>query len=448
MTDVIMVNKKEWNFINIINNIIGGKIMLKKHFTILLLLVIMTAGTFAQSIPSGTARFEALGYNPFIMDAAIDINRNPAWGSMYRNYAFGDLGRATGEGSDFFLDDQYVGVNFGLGKMTTLGLVLNKDESAWGLFNDPFSSQRPDTLTAPIVPLKLLFTYATKKLSLGIAPYYASFSRNNNFATSENVNEVDWSSSSLGGTIGAISTMKTGWVELAVDFKLNKFKRESTNSNPASSEIIESEGGMQLGAFVRGWLLVNKPHKVNLVPYVNFAMYSWNPKVTTSPTATTTGQTDLKYFTLNGGVGMNMPILDDGLLAGGVSTGLSSYERTANDTTLQDVKIDVFTLPQFNIGLEWSFADWFTARMGYSRSVMNVDETYTGTGVVVNTQEYKKTVASNPDQTINIGAGFHFDRFSIDGTIGEKFFQRGPWVLSGRSTDLFGVLSASYNFNK
>ncbi len=61
---------------------------------------------------------------------------------------------------------------------------------------------------------------------------------------------------------------------------------------------------------------------------------------------------------------------------------------------------------------------------------------------------YSKSMVSNPDQTITTGLGLQFGRFSFDGTIGEKFYQRAPWVLSGKATDLFGVLSVSYNFNK
>jgi hypothetical protein len=102
--------------------------MLKKHLIILLLLV-SSVGLFAQSIPSGTGRYEALGYNPFIMDAATDINRNPAWAGIYYNYAFGDIGTATSSsegGSDFVLDNQYAGINFHIGKMLSLGAVLTK----------------------------------------------------------------------------------------------------------------------------------------------------------------------------------------------------------------------------------------------------------------------------------------------------------------------------------
>ncbi len=78
------------------------------------------------------------------------------------------------------------------------------------------------------------------------------------------------------------------------------------------------------------------------------------------------------------------------------------------------------------------------------RSVSSVSNTYT-VGSVSNEWTYK--TASNYDQTISLGAGFHFGRFSIDATVSEKWLKEGINFVSGRQNDLFGVVSASYNFN-
>jgi hypothetical protein len=108
--------------------------MLKKHLAVMLLLF-MAVGVYAQSIPSGTGRYEALGSSPFILDAATDINQNPAWTNYYRNYAFGDLGRNFSEGSNFQLSDQYAGATFGVSKKLNLGMILNKRDDLWDAFN-------------------------------------------------------------------------------------------------------------------------------------------------------------------------------------------------------------------------------------------------------------------------------------------------------------------------
>jgi hypothetical protein len=47
-----------------------------------------------------------------------------------------------------------------------------------------------------------------------------------------------------------------------------------------------------------------------------------------------------------------------------------------------------------------------------------------------------------------MGLGFHFGRFSIDGTIGERLIKNGIYVVNGNTSDLFGIISASYNFKK
>jgi hypothetical protein len=264
--------------------------------------------------------------------------------------------------------------------------------------------------------------------------------------TGVNVAEGKRSSSTIGGTLGVISHMKNNnWIEGSVNFKMDKFKFDTTNSNPVSSETIDNKGGIELGAMVRGWFLVSKPNKINVVPYVSFSMFSWTPEVITSPTATTTPMTDVNYLTLSGGIGINMPILDDGMLAGGISTGINNVKYTRNDTLGTVFKFSTFTLPQFNVGLEWYFTDWLIGRVGYSRSVTNQKAENSGTGFDQTVSSY---VASTPDQTITLGTGWSFGRFSLDGLIGEKWFQAGPYLVSGNATDMFGVLSVSYNFNK
>ena len=430
--------------------------MLKKLLSILFVMV-MVGGLYSQSIPSGTGRIEALGYNPFILDAATDINRNPAWSGSFRNYIFGDLGRATGSGTDFYLDNQYAGINFAIGKQMTLGAVFNKDESFWGLFNDTNSSITPNglSISAPVVPLKILFSYSSKTMTVGVAPYFAMWSKDDYGSSGSTVNEWKNSSLTFGGTLGILYKLKgPNWFEVAADVKLNKFKQDYTATNPTSETIQESQGGLQLSAFARGWFMVHKASKINFVPYVEFSMFNWNPNLTTSPTPTNMTQQKFKHFSLNGGIGVNLPVLDDGLLAGGLSVGTSSYDGKpvykSNGETVDtlEVKSTAFIFPQFNIGLEWTFTDWLTARLGYMRSVASRKNDNLNAGSIAFENYSTFTELSSPDQIITTGLGFQFDRFSFDGTVGEKFYQRSPYIISGNQTDLFGVISVSYNFNK
>jgi hypothetical protein len=416
--------------------------MLKKHLTILLLLV-MAVGAFAQSIPSGTARYEALGYNPFIMDAATDINRNPAWGGMYRNYTFGDIGR--GSVGELELTQQYAGVNFGLGKNFSAGMVLNKEEGE--IFGGEFYSYYNNLgISSPIVPFKGLIAYTAtnKKLHIGLAPYFAMWSKKSTSGTLD----TTWNSMILGGTVGVYSKMKKGWVEGAVDVKLDKYKYERTDTVAANNLTNETSGGLELSAFLRAFFEVYKPSKINLVPYVAFKMFNWEPKITQTPALTQADE--YKFLSISGGVGINMPVLDDGMLAGGLSVAYNSAEHNTSDTNYTDnTKVTEFVLPRFNLGLEWSFTDWLSGRAGYSRSVTSEKTTreYTA-GSVSTTAEVTQLLASDPVETVTLGLGLHFGRFSFDGLIGERVFKHGTYLLSGYQDDLYAVISASYNFNK
>ncbi|MCU0373346.1 MAG: hypothetical protein MUE56_08915, partial [Ignavibacteria bacterium] len=105
-----------------------------------------------------------------------------------------------------------------------------------------------------------------------------------------------------------------------------------------------------------------------------------------------------------------------------------------------------FMLPEINMGIEWNFTEWLQGRVGYQRAVTN--RTYKNEATGGDVYELKNSFASNPVQTISTGLGFQFGRFSLDGTIGEKFYKQSPYIVSGKTQDVFGVLSASYNFAK
>ncbi len=404
-----------------------------KLLSIMLLgIMLVSSVSFGQSIPSGTARYEALGYNPFIKDASIDINRNPSWSTVYRNYAFGDIGRDAIGSDQYQLTEQWAGINFGVSKDVSLGLVLNKFEDMWTDFN-----RVSNGVQRPVVPLKVLFGWQlSPKFALGIAPYYAGWSTEHDTV---GLNEKR-SSMSLGGTLGILGKLDGGWIEGAVDLKTNKFKNDNTVAGVNS--VYENTGGLQMDIFTRAFFTVNKNLGVNLVPYLAFGMYSWEE--TSTPTIPS-GYLKFSHMNFKGGIGMNMPILDNGLLAGGLTVGYYSFEKK-QDVANQKETYSEFTLPQFNLGIEWPFTDWLTGRAGYSRSVISAkDEMTTGNA---GTWFYSGTGVSDSKQTITCGFGLDFNRFNLSGTVGEKLFKEGFYIMTGKSNDMFGVISASYYFGK
>ncbi len=402
-----------------------------KHFLVVMLLFVLGVSTYSQSIPSGTGRYTALGSSPFILDASTDIFNNPAWNNNYRNYAFSDLNQ-FGEGSDF---DGNAGVTFGVGKKWNIGMIINRRQDNWGLFN--LDTLRPDN--SPIVPfMGLIGTSVSKNFSIGLAPYVSmgksESTDTNNAATVKN------SSSSIGANLGFIYMIKKGWVEGAFYFRMNGFKNEATATGFTAT--IDNSGGMELGANFRAWLYPTKGSKVALVPILGFYTYSFQPKGTATSGTTSVSVTGLNYswMRINGGVGLNWPIMDDIQLAGGVT---ASYNTFKSDSGYVAEKTTNFIAPAFNMALETRITDWITARLGFNKSINSVNiernnATVTESGLFANTDA----------STINLGAGFHFGRFSIDATVSETWLKQGPNFVSGQNTDLFGVISASYNFAK
>lgn len=427
--------------------------MLKSKLTLFLMLAVLTVGTFAQSIPSGTGRIEALANSPFILDAATDINNNPAWNNYYRDYAFGDFGRNVI--SDFELSDQYGGATFGIGKQWNLGFVVNKSQGRFGNFGDfgnDSNAYNTGNIYAPVVPIKILIGYSLKKdFHVGLAPYIAM--GNSDVTKSDTTvgtgDDSKRSSSRLGATLGFLKMVKKGWFEATINFGMNKYKNELTSGS--STSTYESEGGTEISVGLRGWLHPKTNSKVAVIPILGFSMYSWNPKMTSGSTTTTGFKNSL--LDVNGGVGFNWPISDDIQIAAGIWVDYESKKReVGTDTALTyttghtKMETNTFVLPGFNFAGETRIADWLTARFGFSRSILRKKDTHTYTGS--STEEYSWNQGSSSANTVSLGAGFHFGRFSIDATVSEQWLKRGINFVSGQNNDLFGVISGSYNFGK
>jgi len=410
-----------------------------KRITLAVLAIMMFAGlTNAQSLSSGTGRIEALANSPFIMDAATDINSNPAWNNYYQDYIFGDIGRNAVSQTE--LTGQYAGITFAVGKQWNLGIVLNKTEGMWNLFNsDTTATFRPAALgvNAPVVPTKLLIGYtSSNNLYLGFAPYFARYSGQLTIG-----NDVTkWNSSSFGLQLGVISKMNNGWIEGVAKFGMNGYKREATVGTTTTT--VENSGGTEIGVNLRGWFVANKNKNIAVVPVLGFNTYSWNP--TFSGTATNSSA-KYTYTNFGGGVGVNVPVSNDIQIAAGL---IVQYNSAKKDSTNYSNEFSDFSFPRFNVAAEWHLTEWLTGRMGYNRGVENI--TSKGTTTVQNvttTVEAKETIASSSSQVISLGLGFHFDRFSLDGTVGQRLLKQGFNVITGSTgNDLFGVLSASYVF--
>jgi hypothetical protein len=400
-----------------------------KHFLAVMLLFVIGVSAYSQSIPSGTGRYTALGSSPFILDASTDIFNNPAWNNYYRNYAFADLNQ-FGEGSNF---DGNAGVTFGVGKKWNLGMIINRRQDSWSQFN--VDTLRP--ANSPIVPfMGLIGTSLNKNFHIGLAPY-VSMGKSEFTDTAGNVVNTN-SSSSMGANLGFMYLIKKGWVEGTFMFRMNKFKNEATATGFTST--VDNDGGIEFGANFRAWIYPTKGSKVAVVPVLGFSTYSFKPKGNVTSGGTSVSFTGLNYswMRIHAGVGLNWPIMDDIQIAGGVT---AHYNTFKSDSGAVENKGTDFIAPAFNMALETRITDWITARLGFNKSINN-------SKFENNTQSVTNLVSNDAASTINLGAGFHFGRFSIDATVSETWLKQGPNFVSGNSTDLFGIISASYNFAK
>lgn len=425
--------------------------MLKKHLTIFVLLV-MAIGVYAQSIPSGTGRYEALANSPFILDAAKDMFNNPAWNNYYRDYAFGDLGRSWV--GDFELSDPYGGVTFGIGKQWNVGIIINKSSDMWDNFNNPRGLGRdsmywPSNLriSSPIVPIMGLIGYtASKNLYVSLAPYIRMW--NSSYENSDNdTNTVNGkeklNSMSMGANLGFLYMIKKGWIEGAIGFRMNSFKSEVTSGTTTTT--IDNDGGIQLNAGFRAWIYPSTKSKIAVVPIIGFYTYSFKPKLTS--TVSLNGM-NYSWLGFNGGIGLNWPVADDIQLAGGIKVDFNMFKADSGAVSL---KRNNTTLPAFYFAGETRIADWLTGRFGFYRELSSWSDENIGTVNSSWTEKSSGSYTNSGYQTASIGAGFHFGRFSIDATVSEKWLKHGINFISGNNadnTDLFGVVSMSYNFAK
>lgn len=406
-----------------------------KHFLAVMLLFVMGVSTFSQSIPSGTGRYTALGSAPFILDASTDIFNNPAWNNYYQNYAFADLNQ-FGESNDF---NGHAGVTFKVGKQWNLGMIINRRQ-------DMFYVMSGNARNAPIVPFMGLIGYtASKNFHISLAPYVSmgSYERVNTDSvagfTTKNT------SRSLGANLGFIYMIKKGWVEGNLKFRMNGYKNDSTATG--FSSLDENDGGMEFGAMFRGWIYPSKGSKIAIVPVLGFTSMSFTPKNTTtiSGTSTSSTGTEFSFMSVNGAVGLNWPVMDDIQIAGGVGVSYSTAKYTTSTAnSSNEDKFTRFVAPSFHMAVESRIADWLTGRLGFTKSISsNQDDLGNSTNTL------NEIVGNSDASTINLGAGFHFGRLSIDATISERWFKHGVNFLSGGDNeDMFGVISASYNFAK
>ena len=399
--------------------------MFKKIFTITTLLflsfTLLSAQTQDIQKTGGFARLQAMGNNPYILDP-FNMTLNSAWGAYYSDFIMGDLGStATAFGNDGV--GQFIGANFKVGSRMTLAVFLTRTDFS-GLFSvlnlDPYGVvNRINNLGGAVVALNnnvgLQGTYSLGKHKLGFGLSYASTTNEFNPA---NGDPTAGSASQLGLNFGYVSQL-TG--NLLVDVSLSLSFPGATHEQPNRAEISVSETIISLNART----FIRLSQKFRIVPTLQFVTASRSEEVPTTGTESESRDgISNSVFIL--GVGF-MYQTGDFLFAGGPAYVTQSATVASVENVSPELSNGFTGFPIWNLGGEWSFADWIVGRMGY----MAV------TGSISNESAADASSANEAIQTIYgptgfwLGLGFRTSGFSLDATINDDVLRQGLNAIGG-----------------
>ena len=409
--------------------------MFRRYIASFAIVLFLVTSGFAQNVEKtgGYARILGMGNNPYVIDPSA-VTVNPAWGAVYDNFLFGDLG-AQGGGNP----GQFVAANFGVGRNFTLGMLLSRNDFRG------FSIARLDpgsvvsTLngfyggTPVVVPLnnnfELLGTMTFGKTSVGLGVAYASTT--NDFTPATGTTGVEGSASQIGFNAGVLAQF-TNSLKLDLGASLILPGATFTPETGEESEVSQTLLGVNARLF---W---KYSYKLSFVPAVSFLTASGTFKNGAGGAPATTG--DLNSATvITAGIGINY-IVGDFLLAGGPGFAMTSITTPAVDPAPETSNSN-FAFPIWNLGLEWNLTDWLVGRLGYFGAT-NKATSESSNGLTPPGIDESVTTNFVPYGT-TVGLGFRFGNFSLDGTVNVEVLHQGLNNI-GNFGPTFAYMSASY----
>lgn len=457
-----------------------------KKMTVLVLAVMMAMGTVSsqekpKAVSSGLGRTAALGgnpTNPYIQDFT-DVFTNPAYAAWHKDYLFGELGNSFG--NQYFGMGQYAAYTLGLGELA-LGVAIGKREGPMfaenaygtGLFASsdymigPINAYSGFATGEPQAPFHFYGAFKAGPLTIGGALYRSSWSYMDDGTGSVGaMQKYEVSNNQTGFKGGILLELSQSFlVDGSVMFRINSSTGEFSDANPGANPTAASykATGSEIG--VNGRAFMKFSDKLTLVPQVRFATFGYEPEMTSNVTPAPTppvntkpndyGRTEFEV-----GVGINSNF-EGGWVT--VGAGVQSISLT-NDVTTQPGgagnplvvtknKMSWFDLPKVNVGAEFELLSWLYGRLGYFKRISSVSTTAEPPAPA---QKTENTVSTEPgyvpslgyspvQQQVSLGLGIILNRISIDGYVGERILASGTWLLSGRTQDVFGVLSISVKF--
>jgi hypothetical protein len=450
--------------------------MLKRLAAVAIATAIAAGSLFADAKVGGIARQIAMGggpanvngslvLNPFLFSDPAYVLVNPAYEAQYHDYVWSNIGGGAqnGASADGYLR-QNAGVNFGLAKEFSLGLILSYDPS---VINNPQYRQglnqfingtghrapNPNNL-APVDIFEAVGCFSAGGLDFGFGIMYGW---TDNDAKGGNGAEQEISAHTLGFRAGIDIDMGGGSrFEASGALRLDKMTDMATAGGATgTSEFGLAATEIALNARLR----LKISNRVAFVPYGAFQTISGEPKEDKVPTGVTATTLSVKN-TITGiaiGAGGEYKV-SNFLLAGGVSFVSNSQKTESNPggAGAGTTKVTATTtgFPVFNLGTEWWFVDWLAGRVGYYRAFASTDNKTEppAPGFTTETSAFagNSTVAIgsfNDDNLVTLGLGLRFGNFALDATVSENALRRGLGLLGAADNiNTFGYLTASYNF--
>jgi hypothetical protein len=235
------------------------------------------------------------------------------------------------------------------------------------------------------------------------------------------------------------------------DFTVDTLSSTTTNYE---SEHYKTDGGTGMSIGGRAFLALFE--KVDIVPVFGFSTEKISMKYTGANSArrdTSVKSGDYKENVFFAGCGANWK-LEKGMVEGGLAIAQYTVDNKINannDTLVYQNKSTEKYFPGFNLGVEYGLTKWLDARVGVQEFFGNDKDKGKQTKWYYSSGNYTRwdneyLFNNYPEDFLSFGLGFKFSKFRIDGTIYEKNFFEGTYLLSGRQTNVFGTLSATFEF--
>lgn len=420
--------------------------MVKVYYRLLFVALFLVVFTEAQDSSytfntGGYARIIALGDSPYLVDP-FNITDNPAWANLYQNLLFGDIGSTK---TPFSNDGtgQFAAVNFRLNDKMTLGGILSRND-----FNG-FAISTPDPLTKfnngivdqinervgdPLVELnnnfEIFSSYNFGRTTVGAGFAFVTSTTESKPATR---GRTKGKVSQYGVNIGFVSKIKNNHI---IDVSATAIWPSASSEPP---RVQPTEYSQSIYS-VKGRFFVVANENLSFVPVIQLLTASGEAKIGDGQAVISTDL--VKHKIISGGVGANYKY-DDFLITCGVGFRYMSVEIPAVAGLEPKLTDTYFSLPIWNLGLEWKATDWLIGRLGYTAE--------TGETTLENTAS-----ANSKNETIETeyvpgevraGIGFLFGRFSLDATINTDVIRQGFNNIGG-GFGTFAYVSASFWFGK